>query len=162
MAVVMVEVLVERLAGFKGDDGQERVAGERQIEGGSRAAMPVRVFLPEGDVALVVVAGLHPPVAARGAGTPGFLRGQEAGEEDAGVAVGLAGLVLVDPVAGYLQDRAGAVEADGDGVDRSDGGLAGVDAPVAALRGLGKKGEPAKAWLAAWRRLAVLPLVPTR
>ena len=59
VAMVAFKEVRQRLAWFKGDQRQQDVAGERQIEGGVGFAMAVAVFLPGAGVALVVVAGFH-------------------------------------------------------------------------------------------------------
>ena len=53
------------LALLEGDQGQEDVAGERQIERSGGFAMAVPVFLPGAGVAFVVVAVFHRPVPTR-------------------------------------------------------------------------------------------------
>ena len=64
VAVVEFEVVCQRLALLEGDEGEEDVAGERQIERGVGFAMAVSVFLPGAGVAFVVVAVFHGPVRA--------------------------------------------------------------------------------------------------
>ena len=59
VAMVMFEEVCQRLAFLEGDDGQEDVAGEREIERGVEFAMAVSVFLPGAGVAFVVVAVFH-------------------------------------------------------------------------------------------------------
>ena len=55
----------QRLALFKGDQRQQDVAGERQIERSGGFAMAVPIFLPRTGVAFVVVAVFYRPVPAR-------------------------------------------------------------------------------------------------
>ena len=73
--MVVFEEVCQRLAVLEGDDGQEDVAGERQIERGVGFAMAVAVFLPGAGVAFVVVAVFHGPVLARRVGGAGFFVG---------------------------------------------------------------------------------------
>jgi hypothetical protein len=47
---------------IKGDDGQQGVAGQREVLGNARAAVPMAFFLPDGVVALVLVAVFHAPM----------------------------------------------------------------------------------------------------
>jgi len=68
MAMVVFEELRQGLTVFKGDDGQEDVASEGQIEGGIGFAMAVSVLLPGAGVAFVVVAIFHGPMLAAGVG----------------------------------------------------------------------------------------------
>ena len=84
--MVMFEKVGQRLAFLEGNDGQEDIAGEREIERGVGFAMAVAVFLPGTGVAFVVVAVFHGPVLAnRLCRARSFVCG-EAGEEEAGVA----------------------------------------------------------------------------
>lgn len=83
--MVVFEEVCQRLALLKGDDGQEDVASEGQIERGIGFAMAVPVFLPGAGVPFVVVAVFHGPMLADGVGGAGFLVGGEAGKEEAGV-----------------------------------------------------------------------------
>jgi hypothetical protein len=85
MAMVVFEEVCQRLPLLKGDDGQEDVAGEGEIECGVGFAMAVPVFLPGAGVAFVMVAVFHGPMLAGGIGGTGFLVGAEAGKEEAGV-----------------------------------------------------------------------------
>jgi hypothetical protein len=98
--MVMFEEVGQRLAFLERDDGQEDVAGEREIERGVGFAMVVSVFLPGAGVAFVVVAVFHRPVLAnRACGAFFFLR-REAGEEAAGVAfLRLERVFLLRPIA---------------------------------------------------------------
>ena len=59
VVMVMFEEVSQGLAFLEGDQGQEDVAGERQIERGVGFAMAVAVFLPGAGVAFVVVAVFH-------------------------------------------------------------------------------------------------------
>ena len=65
MAVVEFEEVGQGLALLEGDQGQEDVASERQIERSGGFAMAVPIFLPGAGVAFVVVAVFHRPVPAR-------------------------------------------------------------------------------------------------
>ena len=62
--MVVFEEVGQRLALLEGDDGQQDVAGEGEIERGVGFAMAVPVFLPGAGVAFVVVAVFHGPVLA--------------------------------------------------------------------------------------------------
>jgi hypothetical protein len=64
VAVVELEEVCQRLALLEGDEGQEDVAGERQIERGVGFTMAVSVFLPGAGVAFVVIAVFYGPVRA--------------------------------------------------------------------------------------------------
>lgn len=162
VAVVEFEEVGEGLALLEGDDGQQGVAGERQVERGFGPAMAVAVFLPRGCVAFVVVAVLDAPVLPGGPRGTGFFLDPKAGEEDPGVAPGRCGVFLLDPIAAHGHRGAGARQPGGDRRDGFRGGFAGVDAPVVALAAQIKKGEPSRARAAASRRLGVFSLVPTR
>jgi hypothetical protein len=48
----------------KGDDGEERVAGEREVLRNADAPEAMSVFLPDAVVSLVVVTILNTPLAA--------------------------------------------------------------------------------------------------
>lgn len=85
MAVVVFEEVCQRLTFLEGDDGQEHVAGEGEIERSVRFAMAMPVFLPGAGVAFVVVAIFYGPMLADGVGGAGFLVGAQAGKEEAGV-----------------------------------------------------------------------------
>ena len=82
--MVMFEKVCQGLAFLEGDEGQEEVAGEREIERGVGFAMAVPVFLPGAGGAFVVIAVFHGPVlASRACRALFFVRG-EAGEEESG------------------------------------------------------------------------------
>ena len=85
MVMVVFEEVCQRLPLLKGDDGQEDVAGEGEIERGVGFAMAVPVFLPGAGVTLVMVAVFHGPMLAGSVGGAGLLVGAEAGKEEAGV-----------------------------------------------------------------------------
>jgi hypothetical protein len=153
----------QRFALLKGDQRQQHVPGERQIEGGVGFAMTVAVFLPGTGVALVVVAGFHRPVPAHRLGRALLLAHGEAGEEVAGVAfLRLERVVLLRPIALDGEGRAGPRQSDVDGRDRGDGTAAPVQPPVFAFLAQFKKGVPLRACAAPARRLAVFSLVPMR
>ena len=63
--MVEFEEVDQGLALLEGDQGQEDVASERQIERSGRFAMAVPIFLPGTGVAFVVVAVFHRPVPVR-------------------------------------------------------------------------------------------------
>jgi len=62
IAVVEFEEVGQRLSLFEGDDGEQSIACEGQIQGGFGPSVPVAIFLPGGGVALVVVAVFDAPV----------------------------------------------------------------------------------------------------
>lgn len=100
MAVVAFKEMGQRLAFLEGDQRQQDVAGERQIEGGVGFAMAVTVFLPGAGVAFVVVAVFHRPVPAHRRCRARLFPDGEAGEEVAGVAVlRLERVFLLRPIA---------------------------------------------------------------
>ena len=76
----------QRLTFIEGDEGQEDVAGEREIEGGVGFAMAMSVFLPGAGVTFVVIAIFHGPVLANRACGARFFVAGEAGKKAAGVA----------------------------------------------------------------------------
>ena len=163
VAMVMFEEMGQRLAWLEGDEGQENVAGERQIEGGVGFAMAVPVFLPGAGVALVVVAGFHRPVPTHRLGRALLFACGEAGEELAGVAFRrLERVVLFRPVALDRNGRAGSRQSGVDGRDRGDGAAAPVQPPVFAFLAQFKKGVLWRACVAPARRFEVLSLVPMR
>ena len=163
VAMVMFEKLGQRLAWLEGDEGQEDVAGERQIERGVGFAMAVSVFLPGAGVAFVVVAVFHGPVRANRACRARCLVRGKAGEEAAGVAFwGLERVFFLGPIAPHRDRRAGARQPGVDGGNGGNGTTAAVQTPVLAFLAQGKKGAALRACVAPARRLEVLALVPTR
>lgn len=88
VAMVVFKKVRQGLACLEGDQRQQHVAGERQIERRVGFAMAVAVFLPGTGVAFVVVAVFHRPVPAHRVGSALFLPHGEAGEEVPGVAFG--------------------------------------------------------------------------
>jgi len=161
--MVLFEKVCQRLAFLEGDEGQEDVAGERQIERGVGFAMAVAVFLPGAGVAFVVVAVFHRPVLANRVCRARFFVRSEAGEEAAGVAfLGLERVFFLRPIAPHRDRRAGARQPGVDGGKGGDGPAPPVQTPVLALLTQGKKGVPWRACAAPARRLEVLALVPMR
>jgi len=161
--MVVFKELRQRLAFGKGNQRQQDVAGQRQIKGGVGLAMTVPVFLPGAGVALVMVAGFHRPVPARGLGRALLLAGAQAGEEMTGVAFApLERVVLLRPIALDGDGRASPRQAGVDGGDRGDGPAAPVQPPVFAFLTQFKRGVSWSACVAPARRLAVLALVPRR
>lgn len=141
--MVLFEEVGQRLALLEGDEGQEDVAGEREIERGVGFAVAVSVFLPGAGVAFVVVAVFHRPVLANRACRAHFFVRGEAGEEAAGVAFPrLERVFLLRPIALDRDGRAGAGQSGGDGGNGGDGPAAPVQAPVLALLTQGKRGVP--------------------
>ena len=122
VAVVLFKKVRQGLALFEGDQGQEDVAGERQIECGVGFAVAVAVFLPGAGVAFVVVAVFHGPVLADRVRGALFLAHREAGEEEPGVAFRRRQRVfLLRPVALNGDGRARSRQPGGDGGDGGDG-----------------------------------------
>lgn len=161
--MVAFEEVRQRLAFFKGDQRQQDVAGERQIEGGVGFAMAVPVCLPGAGVALVVVAGFHRPVPTHRFCRALLFAHGEAGEEVAGVAfLRLERVVLFRPVALDREGRAGPRQSGVDRRDRGNGTAAPVQPPVFAFLAQFKKGVSWRAGVAPARRFEVLALVPTR
>jgi hypothetical protein len=70
---VKIEEVGQRLAFLERDDGQEGVSREGEVECGVGSSMAVTVFLPEGGIALVMVAVFDAPVPPDGRGGTGFL-----------------------------------------------------------------------------------------
>ena len=163
MAMVMFKEVCQRLAFLEGDDGQENVAGEGEIERGVGFAMAVPVFLPGAGVALVVVAVFHGPVLANCVGRARLFVGAEAGEEEAGVAfLRLERVFLLRPIALDRDGRAGAKQPGVDGGNGGDSATTQVQTPVLALLTQFKKGVGLRAWVAPARRWEVFSLVPMR
>lgn len=161
--MIALKEVRQRLACCKGDQRQQDVAGQRQIEGGVGFAMAVPVFLPGAGVALVVVAGFHRPVPAHRARRARLFAGAQAGEEVAGVAfLGLERVVLLRPVALDGDGRAGTRQSGVDGGNAGGGPSAPVQPPVFALLTQFKKGVSWRACVAPARRFEVLALVPMR
>jgi hypothetical protein len=87
------------LALLEGDECQEDVAGERQIERSGGFAMAVPIFLPGAGVAFVVVGVFHRPVSARRLGRTFLLVHSEATGKVAQVAfLRLKRVVFLYPV----------------------------------------------------------------
>ena len=99
VAVIELEEVSEGLALLKGNEGNQGIARERQIESGPGSSMAVTVFLPSGGVAFVVIAVLDTPVLADSPGGTGFFFRPQAGEEDTGMALGRLRFFLLAPVA---------------------------------------------------------------
>jgi hypothetical protein len=160
--MIKLKEVSKGLVFFKGNDGQQGVACERQIQSGVGPAMAVTVFLPRGSVALVVIAVFNAPVLTRGASRARFLFTAKTGEEDALMALCALGIAFLGPLAkhGHYGARAGEPGCDrGNGFNRS---LAGVDASVFAFCAQVKKGVFFKALTAALSLIGVFSLVPRR
>jgi len=163
MAMVKFEEMGQRLTFLAGDEGEENVAGEREIERRVGFAMAVPVFLPGTGVAFVVVAIFHRPMLANRLCRAHFFVYGETGEEEAGVTfLRLERAFLLRPIA---LDRDSRADSRQPGVDRGNGGdgtATQVQSPVFALLTQCKKGVPLRACVAPARRLAVFSLVPMR
>lgn len=162
VAVVKLEEVGEGLALLEGNDGQEGIASECQIQSGAGSSMPVAVFLPGGGVTFVVVAVLDAPVSADGLSGTGFFFRAQAGEEDAGMAFEGMRVFLFAPVALHGHGATGAGQSGGDRRDGRQSGFAGVDAAVIAFATQVKKGVPSRARAAPFSRLEVFSFVPMR
>ena len=161
--MVMFEKMGQWLACLEGDEGQEDVARERQIERRVGFAMAVAVFLPGTGVAFVVVAVFHRPVLANGVCRTRFFVDGEAGEEEAGVAFGrLVRVFLLRPIAPDRDGRAGARQPGVAGSNGGDGGPTPIQPAVFAFLAQVKKGVPWRACVAPARRFLVFSLVPRR
>ena len=163
MAVVEFKKVRQGLPLLEGNEGQQHVAGQCQIERGVGFAVAVAVFLPGAGVAFVMVPVFHRPMFTHGAHGPGFFFRGEAGEEKAGVAVrrGERGFFL-RPVAPDGEGATGARQPGGDGRNGGDGGAAAIQSSVFAFLAQVKKGVSLRACAAPARRWEVLALVPMR
>lgn len=160
-AVVALEVLREGLSRLEGDQRQEPIARERQIERGLGSAVTVLILLPGARVAFPMIAIFHTPVPADGFDTAVFLHTRQAGEEPAGMGFfGRLGLFLFTPAALHAQDRAQVRQIEVRRLCLRGGRFALVNAPVPAFYAEGKKGEPARSSLARPNLLEVFSLVP--
>lgn len=162
VAMVLFEEVCQRLAVFKGDQGQEGVAGKSQVERGIGFAVAVPIFLPMAGIPFVVVAVFHRPMLAGGMGGPSFVVGGEAGEEKAGVGFGGLQSLFLSPVALDRDSRAGSRQARTDGRDGRDGAAPLVQSSVLAFLAQYKRGVDWRLCWAAARRWEVFSLVPMR
>lgn len=163
VAMIVFKKLRQGLTLLEGDQGQEGVAGERQIERGVGFAMAVAIFLPGAGVAFVMVAVFHRPVLANRVRRAHFFAHGEAGEEEAGVAfLRREQVFLLRPVALDGEGRAGTRQPGGDGGDGGDGPATQIQPPVFALLTQRKRGVALRACVAPARRWVVLALVPMR
>lgn len=163
VAMVMFKEMSQRLTFLEGDEGQEDVAGEREIERSVGFAMAMAVFLPSTGVAFVVVAVFHGPVAAHRVCGAGFFLCGEAGEEEAGMPFGcLERVFFLRPITLDRDRRAGARQSGGDWGNGGDGPATAVQTPVFAFLAQLKKGVPVRACVAPARRREVFSLVPMR
>ena len=161
--MVLFKKVGQGLTLLEGDQGQENVAGERQIERGVGFAMAVPVFLPGAGVAFVVVAVFHRPVPAHRARRARLFAHREAGEEEPGVVFGRWQRVfLLRPVAPDGEGRAGPWQPGVDGGNGGDGPAPQIQTPVFALLTQGKKGVFLRACIAPAKRWEVFSLVPMR
>lgn len=148
---------------LEGDDGQQCVAGEGEIQSGFGPSMPVTILLPGGGVPFVMIAVFDRPVLAHGSGGTCFFFRVKAGEEDARVALqSLLGIALASPIASHEHHGAGAGQSCAHRRDGCEGGFAGVDAPVFGFRAQVKRGAFSTAPVAADSRTGVFSLVPMR
>jgi hypothetical protein len=163
VAMVLFEEVGQWLAWLEGDQGQEDVAGERQIERGVGFAMTVPVFLPGAGVPFVVVAVFHRPVPTHRLARALLFAWGEAGEKVAGVAFArLERVFFLRPVALDREGTTGSRQPGVDGRNGGDGPSTQIQAPVFAFLAYFKKGVPLRACVAPARRLEVFSLVPTR
>ncbi len=68
-----IKAVGQRQAFFERDNGQKGVSREGEVECGVGSSMAVTVYLPEGDIALVMGAVFDTPVPPDGGGGTGFL-----------------------------------------------------------------------------------------
>ena len=163
MAMVEFKEVRQGLALLEGDQGQEDVAGERQIERSGGFAMAVPVFLPGAGVAFVVVAVFHRPVPARRLGRTFLFVHSEAADKVAQVAfLPLKRVLFLCPVAPDADGRAGSRQTGVNGRDWGDGTMTYIQSPVVAFLAQGKRGVSWRACFAPAKRLEVPALVPTR
>ena len=163
MAVVEFKKVRQGLPLLEGNEGQQHVAGQCQIERGVGFAVAVAVFLPGAGVAFVMVPVFHRPMFAHGPGRAGFFFLREAGEKIAGMAFGRGQRVFfLRPVAPDGQGGADSRQPGGDGGNGGDGGAATIQASVFAFLAQVKKGVSLRACAAAASRWEVLALVPMR
>lgn len=161
--MIPLEEVRQGLAFLEGDQRQQHVAGERQIERRVGFAMAMVVFPPGTGVAFVVIPVFHRPVSAHCPCRALVFAHGEAGEEVPGVALlGLERVFLLRPVALDGDGRAGPRQPGVDGGDGGDGPAPYVQPPVFAFLAQGKKGVPLRACIAPVRRLEVFSLVPMR
>jgi hypothetical protein len=73
---------------FEGNDGKQGVAREGEVQSGLGSAMPVTILLQGRGVSFVVVAVIDAPLTSDGFCGSEFFVHRQAGEEDAGVALG--------------------------------------------------------------------------
>lgn len=161
-SVVEFKEVGKGLAFFEGDDGQEGISSEGQILSGLGSPMAMAVLLPSGGVAFVVVAIFNAPMGAGRLSAAGFIGLGQAGEEEAGVALGGLRLLFLEPVALHGQRRACTGKPGIHWGDGFHGSFARVDATVIPLQTQVKKGELSRACFAPLSRLEVFSLVPNR
>ena len=151
------------LALLEGDQGQEDVAGERQIERSGGLAMAVPIFLPGTGVAFVVVAVFHRPVPARRLSRTFLFFHSEATDKVAVEAfLRLKRVVFLYSVAMDTDGRTGSRQTGVNGRDWGDGAATYIHPPVVAFLAQGKRGESWSECFVPARRLEVFSLVPTR
>jgi len=163
VAMVAFEEVCQGLALLEGNEGQEHVTGERQIERGVGFAMAVAVFLPGAGIAFVVVAVFHRPVSANRPHRTGSFFHVEAREEKAGVAFRHGERVFfLRPVAPDGEGGTGPGQSGGDGGDGGGRSAALIQSSVFTFLAQAKKGVVLSACAAAASRWEVLALVPMR
>jgi len=163
VTMVTFKEVGQRLAFLEGDQGQQDVAGQREIQRGVGFAMAVTVFLPGTGVAFVMVAVFHRPVPAHRRRAARLIAGVEAGEKEAGVTfTGLKRVFLLRPIALDGDGRTGTRQSGVDGGNGGDATPATVQSPVFALLAQCKRGVSLRACVAPASRLAVFFLVPMR
>jgi hypothetical protein len=163
VAMVVFKEVRQRLTILEGNQRQEHIAGQRQIQRGVGFAMAMPVFLPGAGVPSVVVAVFHRPVLAHRHDRALLFAHGEAGEKVAGVAfLRREGVFLLRPIALDGDDRTSPRQPGVDGRDRGDGATAQVQPSVFAFLAQGKKGVSFRACVAPARRLEVFSLVPMR
>ena len=163
LAMVEFEEARQGLALLEGDQGQEDVAGERQIKRSGGFAMAVPIFLPGTGVAFVVVAVFHRPVPARRLGRTFLFVHSEAADKVAQVAfLPLKRVLFLCPITPDADGRAGSRQTGVNGRDWGDGTTTYIQSPVVAFLAQGKRGVSWRACFAPAKRLEVPSLVPIR
>ena len=148
---------------IEGNDGQQGVASEGEIQSGFGPSMPVTILLPCGGVPFVMIAIFDRPVLAHGSGGACFFFRVKAGEEDTCMALqSLFGIALASPIASHEHHGTGAGQSCAHRRDGGEGGFAGVYAPVFGFGAQAKRGAFFTAPVAAANRAGVFSLVPMR
>ena len=142
VTVAKFEAVGQGQALLEGDEGQQRIARQGQLECRFGSAMTMGVFLPGGNVAFVMVAVLDTPVLPDGLGGAGSFLLPQAEEENARMVLDRLGCFLFAPVALHNHRGAGPGQSGRDRREGGHGGFADVETPVFAFGAQDKKGSP--------------------